>query len=126
MLMVFVAFALIFLAFDNSKNFGDHILTSYLAIYGPPDMSDSSSAQIIYFSLYAFILGIVLNNLLVAIIGKSQETMFEKISEVEAKEQLDLNAESMDFHDSTLILIFKSTAKLKRYLLLFIKMHDYH
>jgi len=70
-LFLVLGLSVIFMIFesDETKNFGSEIVTVYRMIYGDFDTGDFSQGQQVYFMIFAFLLSIVLLNMLIAIMG---------------------------------------------------------
>ena len=91
-ILIFIIFALslILLEFDRETEFKDHLLTGYGFIYGDYQTEEVSSSEIAIMVFVAFLVSVVLLNLLIAIMGDSYSKVDEKSTLIDSLERLDM------------------------------------
>jgi len=94
-ILIFIIFALslILLEFDRETEFTDHLLSGYGFIYGDYETEDVSSSEIAIMVFVAFLVSVVLLNLLIAMMGDSYAKVDEISILVDSLERLDMIVE---------------------------------
>ena len=93
LIFIIFAFSLILLEFDREIKFTDHLLTSYGFVYGNYETEELSSSEIAIMVFVAFMISVVLLNLLIAIMGDSYAKVEETRILVDSLERLDMITE---------------------------------
>ena len=93
LIFIIFTFSLILLEFDREIEFTDHLLTSYGFVYGNYETEELSSSEIAIMVFVAFMISVVLLNLLIAIMGDSYAKVEENRILVDSLERLDMITE---------------------------------
>lgn len=105
MLIIFlliIGFSLIFLIFDHSRgenhSYGLYLFNAYTYLYGPSgDDNMTNFSQRVFMCLMAFLLNVLLLNLLISIMDDSYDRMLEKKDTTNSITKLHLISESITF-----------------------------
>lgn len=102
---MFIGFGLIFNIFttDSATELRMNFMSGFLSLYGPQIPEESSQSEKIVYSIAAIVLTTILSNLLVTIMSKAHEALFENKTLTDSKEKLDLILESMVYHHTRLL-----------------------
>ena len=76
--------------FDRETEFTDHLLTGYGFIYGDYETEEVSSSEIAIMVFVAFLVSVVLLNLLIAMMGDSYAKVDERSLLVDSLERIDM------------------------------------
>ena len=115
--MIIFGFSIIFLVFERESEYGIYLYNTYSILYGPLDIdSDSkfSVSQRIIMVVIAFLLNVLLLNLLISIMGDSYDKILEKREKTDALTRLEMMSEAM-----TYMKLLKMNYKAKRGYLLY-------
>ncbi len=93
-LLIVVGFSLIFMEFDRSMEYKDHLYETYNRLYGNYDDSEYSTSQRIINAIILFFLSVVLLNMLIALMGDSYGKVQETRVLTDSQTRLDMILES--------------------------------
>jgi len=115
--MIIFGFSIIFLVFERENEYGIYLYNTYSILYGPLDIEDDVKYSVslkIIMVVIAFLLNVLLLNLLISIMGDSYDKILEKRDKTDALTRLEMMSEAM-----TYMKVFKWNTKLKRGYLLY-------
>jgi len=95
--LIIIGFSFIFLVFNRGRLYGYYLYNSYGSLYGPVDDDDSSSSEKFFIALIAFLLNVILLNLLISIMGDSYAKVLEKRIKTDSLTRLDMISEATTF-----------------------------
>ncbi len=115
--MIIFGFSLIFLVFERESEYGIYLYNTYSILYGPLDIDDDAKYSVslkLIMVVIAFLLNVLLLNLLISIMGDSYDKILEKREKTDALTRLEMMSEVM-----TYMKVFKRNYKTKRGYLLY-------
>jgi len=115
--MIIFGFSIIFLVFERENEYGIYLYNTYSILYGPLDIDDDAQFSVskkLIMVVIAFLLNVLLLNLLISIMGDSYDKILEKRVKTDALTRLEMMSEAM-----TYMKVFKRNYKTKRGYLLY-------
>ena len=93
--LIIIGFSFIFLVFNRGRLYGYYLYNAYGSLYGPVDDEDSSPSEKFFIALIAFLLNVILLNLLISIMGDSYERVLEKRIKTDSLTRLDMISDAV-------------------------------
>ena len=118
--LIITGFSFIFLVFDRGHDYGVYLYNAYNFLYGPSGSEDSNFSEKLLMCIIAFLLNVVLLNLLISIMGDSYDRILEKRDKTDSLTRLEMMSEAL-----TYMKVFKlNPAPKKGYLLYCLSIDD--
>lgn len=115
--VIIFGFSIIFLVFERESEYGIYLYNTYSILYGPLDIENDvpfSVSKKVIMVVIAFLLNVLLLNLLISIMGDSYDKILEKRDKTDALTKLQMMSEAV-----TYMKVFKRNYKTKRGYLLY-------
>ena len=110
--IIIFGFSIIFLVFERENEYGIYLYNTYSILYGPLDIDDDAKYSVslkLIMVVIAFLLNVLLLNLLISIMGDSYDKILEKRDKTDALTRLEMMSEAM-----TYMKFLKTNYKSKR------------
>ncbi len=119
--LIIIGFSFIFLVFDRGHDYGVYLYNAYNFLYGPSGNEDFSNfSEKLLMCIIAFLLNVVLLNLLISIMGDSYDRILEKRDKTDSLTRLEMMSEAL-----TYMKVFKlNPVSKKGYLLYCLSIDD--
>ena len=93
--VIIIGFSLIFFEFDREPGYPEQLLQAYNMLFSNFETEDLNLSQILLFLTIAFLLSVILLNLLIAIMGDTFDKVQEKRVLIDSRERLELVIEAI-------------------------------
>jgi len=95
--LIIIGFSFIFLVFDRGHDYGIYLYNAYNFLYGPSGDEDTTFSQKFLMCIIAFLLNVVLLNLLISIMGDSYDRILEKRDKTDSLTRLEMMSEALTY-----------------------------
>jgi len=93
--LIIFGFSIIFLVFNRGYLYGFYLYNAYGSLYGPADDENSSFSEKCFIAFIAFLLNVILLNLLISIMGTSYDRVLEERIRTDSLTRLDMISDAV-------------------------------